>query len=286
MRILQQHDAVLLVDLANFIARAAAVSSDYLGLFCRMVLKLRQQFPHHRLVFALEGSGTLRRQRLLRCYKEGRIPSPEFNDARQVVIRLLDTVACTLIKAPDGEADDAIASYVEQHPQDSIVIISNDRDLWQLISDHCTVQAKVKKTTIQVDRFACRRILGVDPEAIPLMKALLGDPSDRIPRGVARVHAAKLTRLAQEARQLGRLVETTNKADYLKPGDKKKILAAYSVVKQHLAVTSAWSNLQIKTRTRAGDAVASQQFLQQHGSDQLNLVEIEKVAGAHSEISS
>lgn len=280
MRILQQQDAVLLIDLANFIARAAAVSRDYLGLFCRMVLKLRQQFPHHRLVFALEGSGTLRRQRLLSCYKEGRIPSPEFNEARQVVIRLLDHVECSLIKAPDGEADDAIATYVEQHPQDSIVIISNDRDLWQLISSHCTVQAKVKKTTIQVDRFACKRILGVDPEVVPLMKALLGDSSDNIPRGVARVHTAKLTRLAQEARQLKNLATEIEQADYLKPGDKKKILAAQTTVKQQLAVTRAWNNLQLKTRTRVADVAALQEFLYQHGSDQLSQAEVNQVAGA------
>lgn len=269
MRILQQHDAVLLVDLSNFVARAAAVAQqDYLRLVLQMLLKLRKQHQHHRFVFAVEGAGTLRRQRLLPCYKEGRIPSPEFNEARQTVIHMLRLIECQHIKAPDGEADDAIATYVQLHPDDSCIIVSNDRDLWQLITPNCTVLAAIKRTTTQVDSFACKRLLGVSPSRVALMKALLGDSSDNIPRGVERVHKKKLIRLVNDTEgYVDQIPQLVQDAEYLTPKDKEKILLSLTTVKQHLSVTRAWNQLSLKTRTCSGDLEAFTRFLDHHGAN-------------------
>ncbi|KKN14797.1 hypothetical protein LCGC14_0992470 [marine sediment metagenome] len=282
MRILQQRDAVLLIDLSNFVARAIAVAQqDYLRLVLQMLLKLRRHYPHHRFVFAVEGAGTLRRQRLLPCYKEGRVPSPEFNEARQVAIQMLRRIECQHIKAPDGEADDAIATYVGQHPDDNCVIVSNDRDLWQLITPNCNVWATVKRNNVQVDRFACRRLLGVDPKVVPLMKALLGDASDNIPRGVARVHKKKLLRLVNDSEgRVDQIPQLVQDAEYLTVKDKEKIILALPTVKQHLSVTIAWNNLSLKTRTCSGDVEALTRFLDHYGATTWTTVdEIEIIVG-------
>jgi len=269
----------MLIDLSNFVARATAVRANYLELLLQMLVKLRRQHPHHRFVFALEGSGTLRRQQLLRQYKAGRIPSPEFNEARRTAITMLRNIPCGFIKAPDGEADDAIASYCQQHSEDEIVIVSNDRDLWQLITPNVLIHTTVQRSTTDVDRHACRRLLGVDPEVVPLMKAMLGDPSDNIPRAIARVQQKKLLRVAQQAQQPDGIEDAVASADYLTENDKKKILSAISVVKTHMSVTRAWNNLNLKQRTHPGDAVALQEFLDPYGI-KLSTDEIDSIMGA------
>jgi len=281
MRILEQSQAVVLFDLSNVVARATAVAQhNFMGLLCRMLLKQRKRYPSHEFVFAVEGAGTLARQRVLPAYKDGRVPSPEFQDARNAAIKMLHYVACTLIKAPEGEADDAIATYTEHHPDADIIVVSNDRDLWQLISPNVRIQAKVGKDTIDVDRFACVRHLGVLPEAVPLMKALCGDSSDCIPRGVPRVHEKKLKQLAQAAAdQEDRLDLIVDNADWLTDPDKKKIHAAASVVKQHLQVTRAWNNLQLVQRKYAGDVDGLLGFLEYHNADGLSREDVETIVG-------
>jgi len=281
MRFLQQTDAILLFDLSNFVARATAIAGrNFLSLFTQMLLKQRRQFPQHRFVFAVEGSGTLRRQQLLPQYKDGRIPSPEFNLARKEAIELLRHVNCRIIKAPDGEADDAIASYVEQHCQDATVtILSNDRDLWQLIRREVYVQAKVKTSTLQIDRHACKRLLGVTPAVVPLMKALLGDKSDNIPRGVPRVTVAKLLRVANEAAQVENVLSVTKTADWLTAGDKTKIERAYPTVKQQAKVTCCWNQLNLHLRDCVADTSLFQEFLEQRGYREMTEEDINQITG-------
>ena len=265
MKFLQQIDAVLLFDLSNFVARATAIAGqNFLALFTQMLLKQRRQFSQHRFVFAVEGSGTLRRQQLLPQYKDGRIPSPEFNTARREAIQLLQYVRCLVIKAPDGEADDAIASYIEQHCADATTtILSNDRDLWQLIRRGVYVQAQVKTDTLQIDKYACKRLLGVTPDVVPLMKALLGDPSDCIPRGVPRVTTAKLLRVANEAETVENVLNVVQNADWLTKGDKTKIERAHATVKKQAKVTRCWNHLNLHIRKCTANAEAFREFLMQ-----------------------
>jgi len=284
MKFMQQTHAVLLFDLSNFVARATAIAGqNFLALFTQMLLKQRRQFPLHQFVFAVEGSGTLKRQQLLPQYKAGRIPTPEFNLARREAIQLLHHVNCHIIKASDGEADDAIACYVEQHCKDTTVtILSNDRDLWQLIRRGVYVQAQVKTSTLQVDRHACKRLLGVAPEIVPLMKALLGDKSDSIPRGVPRVTAAKLLRVANEAQQLENIPTVAQAATWLTTGDKIKIEHAYSTVKQHMDVTRCWNQLNLHLRKGAADAALFQKFLEQRGYRKMAEEDINQIVGVKS----
>lgn len=268
MRVLKKKNAVLLIDLSNVVARAICVAPKgaFLPLFCRMVKKQRRQYRHHTFVFATEGSGTIRRQRILPDYKGGRPPAPELFAARNLVLRLLRHTDCRIIKAPDGEADDAIASFIARHQDTHVTILSEDRDLWQLICPRVAVQAKVKGAVVLIDRFACRRELGVEPKTIPLMKALLGDTSDCIPRGVARVTKEKLLRVAREAGAFNSIPKVVRNADWLSANDKKQIARAHDTVKQHLQVTRAWDDLPLKVRNCTADPAALLEFLQNHGS--------------------
>lgn len=283
MRILQQSEAVLIFDLSNLVARAQAVAGpNWLTLYTRMLLKQRKNYRNHRFVFAIEGAGTVARQKLLPEYKAGRIPTPEFQSGRKLAVEMARFINCSILLAPDGEADDAIASFVEQNPDADIVIISNDRDLWQLIRPNVAVQAQIAGTTTSVDRFACVRHLGVLPEAVPVMKALCGDKSDNVPRGVPKVHEKKLKRLAQITMGIEeQLCQVARESDFLTDKDKKKIQDAHPSVKLHLKVTRAWNRLELKERKCKGSMNKLKQFLDSYGIvDKFDDSDIKKITGA------
>jgi 5'-3' exonuclease len=266
MRFLQQRDQFLVVDLSNVVARAAAVADQhYLHLVGTMMVRQRRQHPFARMVYALEGKGTAERRALLPCYKADRIPSPEFNAARTEVVGMLHHTTCWIIRAQHGEADDAIATFV-QRPGDH-TILSNDRDVWQMICSRVSVQAKVKNSTLAIDRFACRRLFGADPAVIPLAKALMGDASDQIPRAIQRVPKDKLLRLATEAQTAGRIRHIIKTADWLTPKEKERIHDKISVVKLYERLTKLRTDLELEIDQRVGDVKALTAWLGARGTE-------------------
>lgn len=285
MRILQQSEAILVFDLSNLVARAQAVAGiDWLKLYTRMLLKLRKKYGNRRFVFAVEGAGTITRQRILPEYKAGRVPTPEFQSARKLAVEMARNIESSVLLAPEGEADDAIASFVTQNNDADIIIVSNDRDLWQLIRPNVAVRAQIVGSTTTIDRFACTRHLGVLPEAVPIMKALCGDKSDDIPRGVPKVHEKKLKRLAQlVAGMEEQLCQVARESDFLTEADKKKIQDAFPVVKRQLKVTTAWENLKLKERKCKGSFSKLKQFLSDYGIEDFEDKDLKKISGENRE---
>ena len=80
----------------------------------------------------------------------------------------------TVIEVTDGEADD----YIADQAADGDTVLSNDKDLWPLIDRGVTIMingnTKVTYDMVQI-KFNC------SPQHIYLYKALVGDPSDKIP---------------------------------------------------------------------------------------------------------
>jgi 5'-3' exonuclease len=90
------------------------------------------------------------------------------------------------------EADDIIASIVQTYskhaPYGSFVVVSSDKDLYQLL-DHCVIFC-FKKDEMTKDIFA--REYPFPPKVWPYFRALTGDPSDSIP-GIRMVGPDKAT---------------------------------------------------------------------------------------------
>lgn len=184
----QQRNQVLIFDFSNLVARIATTGvendSQFMQLFAQSLVRYRKRFPDHLWVFALEGTGRDSRRELFPGYKKNvRMAAGALAAYRPVALRLLKTLSCTILQPGDGEADDAIATWIsQQDPGDSqITIVTEDHDLWQLIQDPWVeVQSKRlgKITTAEVIKF----LKGIPPHKIRLWKALAGDTSDNIPK--------------------------------------------------------------------------------------------------------
>lgn len=75
------------------------------------------------------------------------------------------------------EADDLIARFVMDNPNQTVVL-TNDDDLLQL-ADYCTWYSPSRKTTFNGKQF--RKVYGIDPEQWKDVKAIAGCNSDKVP---------------------------------------------------------------------------------------------------------
>lgn len=101
-------------------------------------------------------------------------------------------------KGAGFEADDflAAAAAAETSRGGHTVVVTSDRDAYQLVGDTVTVVRPIRGV-LEVERVGPAEVLeryGVAPELVPDFIALRGDPSDRIPgvRGIGPKKAAQL----------------------------------------------------------------------------------------------
>jgi len=102
-----------------------------------------------------------------------------FYQQREVVIQCLEELCVRQCLADKVEADDLIAYYVKsKKPNERIVIMSNDRDLTQLISEDVIVYVQREKKFINTKNHTTE--LGYNYQNVLLKKMICGDASDNI----------------------------------------------------------------------------------------------------------
>lgn len=149
-------------------------------------------------------------------YAEYKAHRPEMPDDLKPQIEVIKSIVNSLnvptFAKPGLEADDLIGSITHQlyNPNSSqdvvirgdrplTIILTGDKDLLQLIDDDIRVfipSRSRKQGDIEYNPSLVKRILGVKPDQIVDLKALMGDSSDNIP-GVRGVGTKTATALIQ-----------------------------------------------------------------------------------------
>lgn len=102
-----------------------------------------------------------------------------FHEQREVIMQCLEEMSVRQCVCELTEADDFIGYYVtHKEPNERIVIMSNDRDLTQLIADDVIVYLQSKKMFLTVKNHI--KETGYCHENVLLKKILCGDVSDNI----------------------------------------------------------------------------------------------------------
>ena len=99
----------------------------------------------------------------------------------------------SVIQQHNAEADDLIATWIQEHPNDDHVIISTDSDFYQLIADNVTQYNGTTDQIVTLDGFKNAKTgetvidkktnepkKAVDPEWVLFEKCVRGDSSDNI----------------------------------------------------------------------------------------------------------
>ncbi|MEO8289383.1 MAG: 5'-3' exonuclease [Gaiellaceae bacterium] len=125
------------------------------------------------------------RNELLPEYQSGRDFPRELTDQLDRLPELVEALGFPWAKQAGYEADDFLAAAVasEEERRGKSLVLTNDRDLFQLASPRTTVlQPKRGVSELQrVGPAEVRERYGVEPSQVPDFIALRGDPSDRIP---------------------------------------------------------------------------------------------------------
>lgn len=271
----QQDHRVVLFDFSNVMFRACAVGGDnYLQLFCTMMANYRKTFGFRTFIHAIEGRGTDERRKLFPAYKEGRFPTEEILDSRKTGLAILRCTDCTILKAPRGEADDAIGVYVRENPKKVITVVSEDKDLWQLISpSRCSVQSKRRGN---VTPETVRSVMKIPPSKIPLYKSVFGDASDGLPR-VPQVPSKVLLKLVQNSSSVKELL--TEAKGLIMESQTDAVLRCKRQIKMNYRLARIRSGLPIRSKTYEANETKLRHRLQRHGVTDLTNKEIRLLLG-------
>lgn len=168
-----------------------------------MLLRLREQLDPRTVFVAFDTPRfPTYRSELLPAYQSGRdfVDDDEFMAQLDRLPELVDALGFPTAKHRGYEADDFLAAAVrvEEEAGGTVLVYSNDRDLFQLASDRTTI-VRPSRGASDVERVGPAEVrdrYGVDPSQVPDFIALRGDPSDRIPgaQGIGPVKAAAILR--------------------------------------------------------------------------------------------
>lgn len=158
---------------------------------------LKEDFTHMLVAFD-KGSKTFRHKDFP-DYKAGRKPMPEeFRSQIENIHRSLDVLGVKQSMMELIEADDIIGTYADKYYDDfdQIEIISNDKDMLQLVNDKVSMRASKKgmQNYVSYTPEVLMEVMGVRPDQITDLKGLMGDASDNLPGipGVGEKTAVKL----------------------------------------------------------------------------------------------
>jgi DNA polymerase-1 len=184
----------------GYLSTSKGVPSHAVLILSTMLWKLiREEQPDY-LGITLDPPGPTFRDQLFTDYKATRTAMPD-DLARQLpyVRRLFDALRTPVIEVPGYEADDVLATLVEQALRTTaldVVVVSGDKDLLQLVGPRVKVLSVLGRTGEKVvyDEAKVRERWGVEPGQIADVLALMGDSIDNIPgvKGVGEKTAVKL----------------------------------------------------------------------------------------------
>lgn len=145
------------------------------------------------------GSPTYRHE-LLPGYQSGRDFPPELLEQLDLLPEWVSALGFPWAKAAGYEADDfvAAAARAEEDRGGETLVVTSDRDLFQLASDRTTILLP-RRGVSELERVGpaeVRERYGVDPVQVPDFIALRGDTADKIPgaKGIGTQRAATILR--------------------------------------------------------------------------------------------
>ncbi|QQD85257.1 DNA polymerase I [Jeotgalicoccus sp. ATCC 8456] len=180
--------------------------------YARLLEKvIKEENPDYFLVAFDAGKSTFRHKQYEE-YKGGRQKTPpELGEQFAPIRKLIDAYGIKRFEHEDYEADDIIGSWTKLADEAGFetIVITGDKDLTQLASDHTKVYI-TKKGVTDIEVYTPEHVAevydGLKPEQIIDLKGLMGDKSDNIP-GVPGVGEKTAVKLLKEHGSVENVIE-------------------------------------------------------------------------------
>jgi DNA polymerase I len=204
---------IFLVDAMGFIFRAyfapmvrlnnpQGVPTKVPYLFSNMLRKLQKEHGPDYLAVVFDTKAPTFRDKLFDKYKAHRPPMPD-DLAIQLpyVRRMCEAMRLPILEFDGFEADDVIGALSKQAAKKGleVFIVTSDKDMMQLVGGSVRVLrpgAGPDKGDLVVDAAKVEELMGVPPEKVADVMALMGDSIDNIPgaKGIGEKGAKELIR--------------------------------------------------------------------------------------------
>ncbi|WP_414639227.1 DNA polymerase I [Actinophytocola sp.] len=201
---------------ANLVTKTGQHTEGVYGFTSMLINLLRDEQPTH-VAVAFDVSRKTFRSETYAEYKANRSSAPdEFKGQISLIEDVLGVLNIPWLSKEGYEADDLIATLTTQATAEgySVLILTGDRDAFQLVNDQVTVIYPTRgvSTVSRMDPEAVLAKTGVTPDRYADFAALRGDPSDNLPKipGVGEKTVAKWIN------QFGSLNELVDRVDEVK----------------------------------------------------------------------
>ncbi len=188
--------------------------------FLNILFKILEEEKPNYLAVAFDLKAPTFRHNMFDGYKGTRKPmAEELRQQVPMMKEMLQAMGVTIVELPGYEADDLLGtlSCMGEARGMEVSVVSGDRDLLQLATDHVQIRIpKTKKTGTEIENYYAKDVEArylVTPKQFIDVKALMGDTSDNIP-GVEGIGEKTATALIEKYKSIE---EVYAHADEVKP---------------------------------------------------------------------
>lgn len=249
---------ILIIDSTNNFLRCYSViptlttngecNGGVYGFLNSLSFFIRQTKPD-KVILCWDGvGGSKKRRAIIKEYKDGRKPvrlnrnfeyemqNPEENKLwqRRRLGQYLNDLPVTQITVDDVEADDVVAYLIKMYDQDQKIIVSSDKDFYQLLDERTIIFSPIKK--VFVNNRDILEQFKIHPLNFALARAIIGDKTDNLigVRGIGFKNIVKFFPCLAESKQY-RLEELLALSEA--GGDKyKKFIENKDLIEKNLKV--------------------------------------------------
>lgn len=270
------HNPLIICDGLNIFMRhfcanpAMSENGEHVGGFLGFIKGLGilcESFSPSRVIVVWESGGSIRRRDTASSYKSGRrpaslnryyeddIPATTSNHALQVslLVKALSHLPVTQVYVKGCEADDVIG-YLARYTfkKEDTIVVSSDRDLYQLIDENCVQYSPGQKKIIDVGAVVDK--FGIHPVNFVTARCFIGDSSDNISgiRGAGFKNIAKWFPFLIEP-EFASCNEVVKHAQQLTLKNKGKTIAAIS--KAADLARQNWKLMYLDTSSLSADQI-------------------------------
>ncbi len=200
--------------------------------FHQMLHKVLKEKQPELVCVVYDPPGPTFRHSIYPAYKATRDRMPEDLVVQVPIIKkMVDLLGIPSLEVPGFEADDVIATLVRRAKGEriAVVVVSGDKDLHQLVDEPWVLQWDPQKDEVFTTDEVVRR-LGVRPDQVRDLLALMGDSSDNVPgiAGVGKKTAEELLRRFENLDELLRRPQEIPNASVRKKVEEGKEAAVLS----------------------------------------------------------
>ncbi len=198
--------------------------------FLNILFKILEEEKPNYLAVAFDVKAPTFRHDMFEEYKGTRKPmADELRQQVPVMKEMLNKMGVPIVELPGFEADDLLGtiSVLAEAKGMEVSIVSGDRDLLQLATEHVQIRIpKTKKTGTEIENYYAKDVVErylVSPKEFIDVKALMGDTSDNIP-GVPGIGEKTATALIEKYKSIE---EVHAHAEEVKPPRAAKNIVEY-----------------------------------------------------------